>query len=259
MSLIQSGSVEIPAEGAEPGDDGAWRWRHDGTNLVLQNKVVGTWTDTAIKMLTTSDIVLPKTAGKGIKVEFASPTFGFRDLLGEVFQRNTGATKPTRAAWKGGTFGFQFGAGDNEEFEFHIPHDYVPGTDIFLHIHWGHNGALVTGGTCTFDYELTYAKGYGQGVFGANAVSTIVSAAATTAQYSHEITEAQASVSGGSGTQIDADDLEPDGVIKATIGLNANNLTVSGGGVPDPFIHYVDIHYQSTNMATKDKNVPFYT
>lgn len=204
-------------------------------------------------------VVFNKASGNGIKVDGAAPTFGFADLLGEVFQRNTGASKPTRAAWKGGTFGFQFAAGKNEEFEFHIRHDHVKGTEIFLHIHWGHNGALVTGGTITFDYELTYAKGHGQGVFGTNAVSTIVSATATTAQYSHEITEAQVSASGGSGTQIDTDILEPDGVIKATIGINANNLTVSGGGVPDPFIHYTDIHYQTNGiMGTKAKAPDFY-
>ena len=198
----------------------------------------------------TSDgfVVFNKASGKGIKVDTATPTFGFADLLGEVFQRNTGASKPTRAAWKGGTFGFQFAAGKEEEFEFHIPHDYVPDTEIFLHIHWGHNGTLVTGGTVTFDYELTYAKGHGQGVFGTNAISTIVSATATTSQYSHELSEGQVSVSGGSGTQIDTDVLEPDGVIKATVGVSANNLTVSGGGVPDPFIHYIDIHYQTTGI-----------
>lgn len=204
-------------------------------------------------------LVFDKASGNGIKVDTTTPTFGFADLLGEVFQRNTGASKPTRAVWKGGTFGFQFAAGKNEEFEFHIPHDYVLGTEIFLHIHWGHNKTTVTGGTVTFDYELTYSKGHGQGVFGTNAISTIVSATATTAQYSHELSEGQVSVSGGSGTQIDTDGLEPDGVIKATVGVNANNLTVSSGGVPDPFIHYVDIHYQSTGLiGTKGKAPDFY-
>lgn len=206
----------------------------------------------------TDTLILPKASDKGIKVDTTTPTFGFRDLLGEVFQRNTGATKPTRAAWKGGTFGYQFGNGDNEEFEFHIPHDYVKGSEIALHIHWGHNGTLVTGGTCTFDYEMTYAKGHGQESFGTNAISTIVSATAFTGQYSHDLSEAPVSISGGSGTKIDQDSLEPDGIIKATIGLNVNNLTVSGGGVPDPFIHYVDIHYQSTNIATKSKSPDFY-
>ena len=105
---------------------------------------------------------------------------------------------------------------------------------------------------------MSYAKGFGQGIFGNNAVGTIISAIATTGQYSHELSEGQVSISGGSGTQIDTDDLEPDGIIKATVGVNAVDLTVSGGGVPDPFIHYVDIHYQSNGMATKQKAPDFY-
>ncbi len=260
LSLVNTGFIEIPADGSEPGADGNWRWRVDGTNLVLQRKISGTWTDTAKKFLTTGDNVIPKTSGLGIKLDLATPTFGFRDLLGEVFARNTGATKPSRATWKGGLMGFQFGVSDEEEFEYHITHDYVPGTDIFLHIHWGHNGTLVTGGTCSFSYEMSYAKGHGQGVFGANVTGTIVSDTALVGPFTHELSEAQVSVSGASGTQIDTDDLEPDGVIKLALTLSANNLTVSGGGVPDPFIHYVDIHYQTTGvMGTKDKVPDFYT
>lgn len=255
----QSGGEETTLTG--------WRSEHDGAADDEKGKQVfstnaGSDGDTPtdqLAILSTGDLVVNKTAGVGIKVDLAAPTFGFADLLGEVFARNTGASKPTRAVWKGGTFGFQFAAGKNEEFEFHIPHDYVPDTEIFLHVHWGHNGTLVTGGTVTFDYEMTYAKGHGQGVFGNNAVSTIVSATATTAQYSHELSEGSVSVSGGSGTQIDEDGIEPDGVIKATVGVNAVNLTVSGGGVPDPFIHYIDIHYQSTGITgTKAKAPNFY-
>lgn len=260
LALISEGFVEISKDDSLPGDAGNWRLRHDGTDLVLQLKIVDTWTDTAFKMLTTGDIVVPKASGNGIKVDLSTPTFGFADLLGEVFTRNTGATKPTRAAFKGGLFGFQFGVGDNEEFEYHIKHDHVLSSDIFLHIHWGHNGASVTGGTITFDYELSYAKGFGQGVFGANAVGTIVSDPALASQYSHELSETKVSISGGSATQLDSDSFEPDGIIKATVGVNANDLTVSGGGVPEPFIHFVDIHYQTTGViGTKQKRPDFYT
>ena len=212
-----------------------------------------------VKLTDTKFLIFPKASGNGIKVDTTTPTFGFADLLGEVFARNTGANKPTRATWKGGTRGFQFGVNDEEEFEFHIPHDYVKGTDIFLHLHWGHNVTTVTGGTVTFDYDATYAKGHNQGVFGANAVGTVVSGTVTSSQYSHDLSEGQFSISGASGTQIDTDDLEPDGVIKITIGVSANNITVSGGGVPDPFIHYVDIHYQTTSIiGTKSKIPDFY-
>lgn len=235
--------------------------RATNTSVTLENVTSATIADLIVtnSAIFHSDIVMPKASGKGIKVDRISPTFGFADLLGEVFQRNTGASKPTRAAWKGGTFGFQFAAGKNEEFEFHIPHDYVPGTAIFLHIHWGHNASTVTGGTITFDYEMTYSKGHGQESFGTNAISTLTSATAFTGQYSHDLSEAQVSVSGGSGTQIDTDGLEPDGIIKATVGVNSVDLTVSGGGVPDPFIHYVDIHYQTKGVrGTKGKAPDFY-
>ncbi len=53
LSLVNSGSIEIPADDADPGADGNWRWRVDGADLVLQNKVAGTWTDTSIKHLAT--------------------------------------------------------------------------------------------------------------------------------------------------------------------------------------------------------------
>lgn len=205
------------------------------------------------------DIVLPKTSGKGIKVDVTTPTFGWRDLLGDVTVKNTGGTRPALIAYRDGLLDFEFAAGEEEYFKYHIPHDYVKGTDIFIHYHWSTNGALVNGGTLTFDYEISYAKAHAQAAFPASVSGTVVSATASSTQYTQELTEVQISASSPSGSQIDTDDLEPDGIIICTAGLNANNLTVSSGGVPDPFIHYVDIHYQSTNIGTKDKVPDFYT
>jgi hypothetical protein len=204
------------------------------------------------------NISLPKASGNGIKVDNTTPTFGWQDLLGDVFARNTGGSKPTFAVYRDTLRDYQFGVGDEEYFKFHIPHDYVAGTDIFLHFHWSHTGTFVTGGTVTFEYEASYAKGHNQAPFPASVSGTITGTASTT-QYQHILSEIQLSASSPSGSQIDSDDLEPDGVIIMRGGLNANNMTVSGGGVPDPFIHYVDIHYQSTGVATKDKAPDFYT
>lgn len=209
-------------------------------------------------VLFNTDIVLPKTSGKGIKIDTAAPTFGWRDLLGTSFARNTGASKPTLTTYRDTLVEFQFAAGDEAFFSYHIPHDYVPGTDVHLHVHWSHTGTLVTGGTVTFEYEISYSKGHNQAAFPAS-VGTTFNGTASTTQYQHIITEVQISASTPDANQIDTDNLEPDGVILARLDLNANNITVSGGGVPDPFIHFVDIHYQSTNMATKQKAPDFYT
>lgn len=235
----------------------------DGVRIVDANyiggkSIVAPDTVTLHDLSLIEGLTLPKTSGKGIKVDNASPTFGWRDLLGDVFARNQGASKPAFVTYRGGLFDYQFDVGDEEYFKFHIPHDYVAGTDIFIHIHWSHTSTTVTGGTITFEVESSYAKGHNQGAFSAPVTGTY-NGAASIVQYQHIISEALLADVTPTGLQIDTDDLEPDGVIIMRAQLNANNITVSSGGVPDPFIHYIDIHYQSTNIATKEKAPDFYT
>jgi len=204
------------------------------------------------------NIVLDKLSGRGIKVDSDSPTFGFADIIGDQFSKNTGGTKPTLATYNGAISAWQFGVGDEAYISYHIPHDYVKGTDIFLHIHWSHIGTFVTGGTITFKVTSIYAKAYNQAPFGSPASGTFTGTVSTT-QYQHILSEDQYSDSSPTGLQIDTDLLEPDGVIEMTFEVDANNLTVSEGLAPDPFIHFVDLHYQTTGLiGTKDKAPPFY-
>ena len=230
--------------------------------VLFQTSTAGS-SGTALQTLATrtkvhgTGLVLPKASGNGIQIEIATPTFGWRDLLGDVFARNTGGTKPTFTTYRDTLLDYQFAAGDEEYFKFHIPHDYAAGTDIHLHIHWSHTGALVNGGTVTFEYEMSYAKGWNQAAFPASVSGTIAGTASTT-QYQQIISEGQVSAGTPAGSQIDSDDLEPDGIIIMRAGLQANNITVSSGGIPDPFIHYMDIHYQSTGISTKNRSPDFY-
>ena len=130
-------------------------------------------------------------------------------------------------------------------------------SSIHLHFHWSHNSAIVTCGSITIGANVIYAKGHDQAAFPAE-ITTTLSPNASTTQYQHMVSEVQLSAASPSASQIDTDDLEPDGLVLARVYLSANNIT-SGGAVPDPFIHEVDIHYQSTNIATKDKVPDFYT
>ena len=202
-------------------------------------------------------IVFARESGNGIKINTVNPQFGWHDMLGKVTQLNVGASKPTFATYRGGLLAFKFAASKEEYFTYHIPHDYVAGTDLHLHIHWSHIGALVDGGNIVFGYEITYAKGFNQAPFGAPVTDAITGTASTT-QYQHIISELQISATAPSGNQIASGDLEPDGIIIARIEVTTNNITVSGGGVPDPFIHEVDIHYQTTNIGTKERESDFY-
>ena len=200
------------------------------------------------------DLIFVKTAGKGIKIDPTSPAFGWKDLLGNIVAKNTGATAPALATYRGGLQQFQFAVNDECFLEFHLPHDYVPGTDIFIHAHWSHISAAVTTGVATWGFETSYAKGYDQAAFIAP-VSPTVAQNASTVQYRHMIAEVQLSAASPSGSQIDSDDLQPDGLILVRAYLSANTLSAAA----DPFLHFVDIHYQSTQLATKNKAYPFYT
>ncbi len=199
-------------------------------------------------------LILSKLPGVGIKVDNDTPTFGWRDLKGKVTQRNIGASKPTHAIFRDTLRQYQFAVGKEEYFTYHIDHDHVPNSDILLHVHWSHTSAAVTGGTITIEYELSYSRGYSRGAFGAS-VSTTFLGTANPVQYRKIISEIQVSAASPDANQINSGILEPDGVIEARVKITANNMT---GAQPDPFIHEVDIHYQSTNIGTKQREPNFY-
>ena len=200
----------------------------------------------------------PKAKGAGgIKVDSeGSPTYPWHDVLG-VLQVYGEVGDASRAAFRGGIKALQFDENDSSYVDFHFPHDYVPNSDIYVHIHWSHGGALVTGGSVTWGVEFTYAKGHNQAAFPNTATLSVVSSAPTTA-YQHMINEVQGSSAGGSASTVDRAELEADGVGMARIYLDSNDILVSGGSKPAPFVHYVDLHYQSTGVGTKNKEPDFW-
>lgn len=201
----------------------------------------------------------PKASGVGIKIDTASPDWGYHDLHGILLPDPDNANHAQYANYIGSIRQLQFSALNVEAFtQFHIPHDYAPGTDLFIHVHWSHDSTLVTGGSVTWAFELCYSKGHGQQPFSTPKVASVIQSASTT-QYQHMVAETACSTSGGSTTQFDTDDAEVDGVVLCRIYLDSNDITVSGGGVPDPFVHFVDLHYQSTGLPTKQKSPNFYT
>ena len=210
-------------------------------------------------------LVFEKASGKGIKIDQTTPTFGFADLLGDQFSKNTGGTKPTLTAYNGAVDAWQFSNGDEAFLSYHIPHDYVPSTDIHLHIHWSQNAAGATGGTVDFKYFAIYSKGHNQtsgSAFTATPITATFSSidindgAGGLNRYQQHFTEV--TISGASATValFDRDDFEPDGVIELTLEMDATNLT---GTPSDPFIHFADIHYQTTGViGTKSRTPDFY-
>jgi len=206
-------------------------------------------------------IVIEKTAGLGIKVDTATPTFPWVDLFGVLRPDPGGANSPTLATVRGGlTREYFYTTNDKMDMDFHIPHDYVPGTDIYMHIHWGHNGTAISG-NMVVAFSYTYAKGHNQAIYPVEKTITMTYATvniATTPQYIHRIDEVVMSSAGGSATLLDNALLEPDGVV--IMNMTVTGIpTITGGSTNLPFIHYADIHYQSTSIGTKQKSPNFYS
>lgn len=190
----------------------------------------------------------------GIKISGATPDWGWVDLLGTLITVDGTATE---TVYIGNIKQPQFAEGDDAYISFHMPHDYVLGSEMYIHIHWSHNTAIVTGGTVTWAFETTYSKGHNQDYFRTPVIITVASSGSTI-PYQHIIAETVATTPGGSAVLLNTNDMEIDGIIICRIYLDSNDLLTTGATV-NPFVHYVDLHYQSTGIGTKNKAPNFYS
>lgn len=215
----------------------------------------------SVNVLSNGSIALKKTSGIGILVDAGgTPTYGWKDIIGIVTPRVAPPNAATLNTYRAGQVReWAFAAADRSDNRFHIPHDYAPGTDIFIHVHWSHNGTSISG-NAVCDFYHTYAKGHNQEAFQEEKVVTTTYNTvniATTPRYQHRIDEVQLSTPGGSATMMDTALIEPDGLILVNFSFTTIP-TISGGNPNQPFVHFIDIHYQSTQMSTKQKAPNFY-
>jgi len=208
-------------------------------------------------------IVFPKTSGKGIQVDYAAPGFPFRDLIGEAVVRTTpGGTDPTFAVFRDTLKAYSFSNAVTQEIfsNYHVGHDYAAGTDTFLHVHWAQNvvdsgGAAGVPGAVKIFFDVSYAKGHNQAAYPA-IITTSITQTASAVQYQHMLAEVQLTAASPSAAQFDSDILEPDGIIMVRTYRDPTDAADTLNQVP--FLFYVDIHYQSTNIGTKQKAPNFY-
>lgn len=198
-------------------------------------------------------LYFPKAFGFGVKINDGDPQWAWNDLLGEIkIDREAASNKPTFAIFRDTLKAYQFLVNDQVYVNYHLPHDYAKGTDVFIHVHWSHSNASAVTGDATWAFEISYSKGHGQGTF--HASKTISATQSAGAQYQHNIAEVQVSLPGGDSSHIDTDLLEPDGIFLVRVYLSANTLSPA----TNPFLHYADMHYQSTGIGTKQKAPDFY-
>ena len=190
----------------------------------------------------------------------------WKDIIGTYQEDVSGPTRPTKAAFKAPCDAWSYGTNDAGEFFFHIPHDYAVGTDLFIHVHWGHNGTSISG-NMVWNVAATVSQrsaGIPYTPFSANVANSINSNTISGAmnitnfpQHCHAVEEIQLSSSTPTASQLDTADIEVDGII--IVHIAASTVPSIGGGTPNnPYLFTLDIHYQADIEGTKNKDPNFY-
>lgn len=222
-----------------------------------------------------TNLNLSGTSGTGVKIDLASPTFGWRDIIGSIETRSAGGggstAIPDFVAYRGNIYQYRFGTAApanhmHEAFiNFHIPHDYVPGTDLYMHVHWSQitvdtGGTAGVPGVAKWYFDISYADGHGTAGGAADAfvapITQSVTQQASTTQYGHMIAEVAFTNNGGDATHFDRNTIAVDGIIQLRVYRDPADAADTLN--QDTFVHTCDVHYQSHNLATKNKAPSFY-
>lgn len=199
----------------------------------------------------------PKAIGTAIKIE---SQYGWKDLIGDISPKVGGSSAPALRTFIPGITEYSYQAADAGSGKYHLPHDYAPGTDLFLHVHWGHNGTNING-TLRLDYTVTYASGHGQGAFSSSVSTSIIVtglSAVTAPSKQHMVSEIQLSTPGGSSSLLDTDLIEVDGLILFNF-VVTTIPSISGSAYSNaPYLFTMDLHMQSTGLPTKNRLPSFY-
>lgn len=195
-----------------------------------------------------SQFINPGAGNVGIKIgPEASGGFGWRDITTDIIVKGAGVNDPSWAQIGSTVFyAYSFAVGDECWLAFHIPHDYVPGTDVYFHVHFTTDGTDVN--DVKFQWEYVYADGFGNGNFGFASPTTInaTQTPSGTAEDHYVVESAAQTISG----------MEVDGFVYARLTRITNGGTENTDGI---FVITSDIHYQSHNLATKNKAPNFYS
>ena len=193
----------------------------------------------------------------------------WRDKEG-IFRPNVNTTpsnQPSLKTFRGNLNAWAMTATDLVDVMFHIPHDWIIQSDLYVHLHWGHNDTAIgadPNDRNLVDFYASYADRNGTppyDVFQAEVSGQFDDPDMTIEnypQYCHVVTEILLANSGKTGAALfDSDLIETDGLLLAT--LKQNTIPGLTGGEGEPFIFTCDLHYQSDGSGTLSKDPDYDT
>ncbi len=176
------------------------------------------------------------------------PAHGWQDYIGVPRYRGFGANLPTQGVINGTAFtGWEFGISDWMQFDYHILHDFVPGSAIYAHVQWLDDGTHAS--TVKWQLQIVAAKGHGQSAYALAAPTTVTVEQASGGQYYHMIAEV-------ADPGYSSDELEIDSTVMIVVTRITNGATENTDAI---FMVMSDLHYSSTARTTKNKAPNFYT
>jgi hypothetical protein len=188
------------------------------------------------------------TLGKDTPIYFGAANAGWKDLTGDIILRGK-VTDPEWAQVGASPFwAYKAAIGDIVWLFFHINHDYKPGGDIYLHVHWMSGGTGTEPVAWQFNYGI--AKGHNQANGGDFPIAAPNSATVNQApggQYRHMVTE--------TALPIDNTNAEVDALLWVAVERVTNGAT---NNTDDIFLLTVDCHYQAERIATPNRAPDFY-
>lgn len=174
---------------------------------------------------------------------------GWNDLLGEFIVRTSGADRPTLATLFGGhqMLVWSRTALNQTTVNWHLRHDYKPGSAVYPHIHFRPTGNLA--GNVHWRFILSATKGYGQtsGIPAATTIDVIFPIPANS-MGTHFVAEIPAP--GWYTTE-----LSWDTVIHCTVQRRADLATDTHEATVAAW--QADLHYQVGRIATPARLPPF--
>lgn len=178
--------------------------------------------------------------------------FGWKDIIGQIIVKGTGANDPEWAAITdlGGMFAYKFSELLMKEvwLIYHIDHDYAEGTPVYAHVHWMNGAAVPNTGNVKWNFEYTVAKGHSQQAFNAPTTVSVVAASSAT-RFMHQLSEISVT------DAIPATRLEPDSLILMRVYRDPADVADT---CTDPvFLLTADIHYQVGKFCTKQRTPDF--
>lgn len=205
-----------------------------------------------------NSLSLPSSSGQGILID---NNYGWVDLIGDVTPKVSGNTSAVYRNFIGLINGWTHQASAEGDLQYHIPHDYAPNKNLFVHVHWGHNGTAISG-NLNITFYATYAKrSYPATAFVTPITLTLAAESlnmTNSVRYCHRVDEIQLSTIGGSASQLDTSNLEVDGLIGMHYIINTIP-SISGSSISNlPYIFTIDIHMQSTGIGTRLKDPGYY-